>query len=513
MPTLYWAFDATDDHRYNGNWTGRGATPGGGWSTIAPEAMGENDSLHRYHVAANAFLDGARADRFVITGPSLDEDRAIARVGHTLTLSSDLALSGEVLFDTIGPATLQGDNAATLRLQDETVIRGNGIGLTIEDLMIVSEYGLQLDEIRDLTSTEMSVDALSFTAGAEKSVSIHRSDITGTVLTDKHVSLNFFETTVSGDISVQNSATFEHSTIHGTLSLTQQTSNTGGANAAVLRNTALEAGVSGTAVRGNHADNSLEIGTGATVTGTILMGTGDDMIWFTGGHSDGTIYMGDGNDTVILSTQTIETSAHAGVLSLGTGNDIYRGNASDGQVDGGAGADIMFGGAGSDRLVYATSDAGVQIDLEHGIAQGGHATGDLFVDFEKVSGSHHADTLTGDAGTNLLNGLSGDDTLTGGAGRDVLVGGSGADVFVFNSGDAGTTNMSRDLIRDFDASEGDVIDLRGVGNHFSTSGFTGSGGEVIQHGIQVLIDIDGDAVADMRIDVLGDALDASSFWF
>ncbi|MFC3396438.1 Ig-like domain-containing protein [Brenneria rubrifaciens] len=64
------------------------------------------------------------------------------------------------------------------------------------------------------------------------------------------------------------------------------------------------------------------------------------------------------------------------------------------------------------------------------------------------------DTLLGGTGNDLLYGGDGDDVLIGGPGSDVLVGGAGADTFNWQSGDIGN-----DLIRDFNASEGDKIDL------------------------------------------------------
>ena len=79
------------------------------------------------------------------------------------------------------------------------------------------------------------------------------------------------------------------------------------------------------------------------------------------------------------------------------------------------------------------------------------------------------DTLKGGSGDDTLFGLDGNDTLKGGAGNDVLYGeygndilygGSGADMFVANRSDftkSGTLYF--DTVKDFNAAEGDVIDL------------------------------------------------------
>ncbi|WP_205884504.1 immunoglobulin-like domain-containing protein, partial [Pseudomonas kribbensis] len=65
------------------------------------------------------------------------------------------------------------------------------------------------------------------------------------------------------------------------------------------------------------------------------------------------------------------------------------------------------------------------------------------------------DVLDGGKGNDILLGGSGNDTLIGGQGNDILIGGSGADTFVWKAGDTGN-----DVIKDFNASEGDRIDLR-----------------------------------------------------
>lgn len=67
------------------------------------------------------------------------------------------------------------------------------------------------------------------------------------------------------------------------------------------------------------------------------------------------------------------------------------------------------------------------------------------------------DTLFGGAGNDIIYGQEGDDTLYGGAGDDVLSGGSGADTFVQDM-----INQGVDIIRDFSADEGDVLDLAGL---------------------------------------------------
>ncbi len=146
-------------------------------------------------------------------------------------------------------------------------------------------------------------------------------------------------------------------------------------------------------------------------------------------------------------------------LSGGNGDDfLYGGNGID-RLTGGRGADFLDGGAGTkDYAQYHSSDAAVTINLETGVAAGGHADGDTLVNIERINGSKFDDSLTGDAannvligrngndylagglGNDMLNGGNGDDTLLGGDGKDNLMGGAGADVLDGGAGDNDRAN-------------------------------------------------------------------------
>ena len=143
------------------------------------------------------------------------------------------------------------------------------------------------------------------------------------------------------------------------------------------------------------------------------------------------------------------------------GDDELAGGAGSDTIEGGDGADDLDGGTSTasaaaendfgadtepDTLSYATSDAGVSVNLSAASASGGHAQGDTIVTveadhdnnaetdeievstFENLTGSDHNDTLTGDYRVNILTGGKGDDTLRGGANADRLIGGPGADI-------------------------------------------------------------------------------------
>jgi Cadherin domain./Hemolysin-type calcium-binding repeat (2 copies). len=246
-------------------------------------------------------------------------------------------------------------------------------------------------------------------------------------------------------------------------------------------------------ITGNDAINALYGGLGAD----ILYGMGGEDV-LDGGDDNDNLFGGDGND----------------VLIGGLGVDF---------LDGGAGVDSMTGGEGNDTYVVDTwSDDGNSANDDQvmelvggGIDQvNASTTYRLSAEIEKLvlTGSSHIDgfgnelanVITGNSGNNLLRGGDGDDTivanagddrlygddgkdsldggagndlldggalgdtlkggagndiLIGGIGKDVLTGGADADIFFFGQGDTTFNSTSFDRITDFNASDGDLIDL------------------------------------------------------
>ena len=175
-----------------------------------------------------------------------------------------------------------------------------------------------------------------------------------------------------------------------------------------------------------------------------------------GGHAQGDVIsnfenaIGSDHADVLFGDET------ANKLTGGPGDDTIEGGAGGDTIEGGAGKDEMEGGTDSDlngtlvaantnttrggdfvadTLSYASSDAGVTVNLASNTLSGGHAEGDemevqrgaydhdgkpdtdeLDVStFENVTGSDHNDRLTGDHRDNVLIGGKGDDILRGGA--------------------------------------------------------------------------------------------------
>ncbi len=153
--------------------------------------------------------------------------------------------------------------------------------------------------------------------------------------------------------------------------------------------------------------------------------------------ADGRYQSGEENSAFLLGADDGTTAgAHAINIEniIGSSHDdAFRGNAEDNKIEGGDGADYLDGGEegmGGDTVSYENSDRGVTIDIsgDTEIAIGGHAQGDVIVNFENIIGSRdYGDELIGDDANNMLWGLGDEDEIDGGAGSDTIEGGAGAD--------------------------------------------------------------------------------------
>jgi Ca2+-binding RTX toxin-like protein len=136
---------------------------------------------------------------------------------------------------------------------------------------------------------------------------------------------------------------------------------------------------------------------------------------------------------------------------------------------------------------------------------------------------------SGGAGNDRITGSAQADVIAGNAGADIIAGGAGADVFKYGwIGDSRSGGAGIDLIQDFQAGT-DRIDLTGIdastklsGNQafsfIGTAGFTKVAGQVRvdtsdQSRTMILGDVNGDGVADFRIDLAGFHQMAASDFF
>uniref|UniRef100_UPI00313DC09B beta strand repeat-containing protein n=1 Tax=Inquilinus sp. OTU3971 TaxID=3043855 RepID=UPI00313DC09B len=165
-------------------------------------------------------------------------------------------------------------------------------------------------------------------------------------------------------------------------------------------------------------------------------------------EDDGNLPGTSGNDTILGTPFADSLSGLAGndvlegndghdTLSGGSGNDVLRGGDGIDTLDGGDGSDQIAGGrapdridggAGTDYASYASSSAGVSVNLLTGRGSSGDAQGDVLAGIENLLGSSFADVLTGNAGVNGLDGGAGADQMAGGAGNDTYVVDNAGDV-------------------------------------------------------------------------------------
>jgi Ca2+-binding RTX toxin-like protein len=251
----------------------------------------------------------------------------------------------------------------------------------------------------------------------------------------------------------------------------------------------------------------------------------------------GSTFTGTGNSLANILTG----GRGADTLNGQAGDDLLVGNAGADTLNGGSGADTMWGGVGND--VYAVDSIGDVVvenanegtDLVNttlaSYTLGDHVerltytgsatfagTGNGFANV--ITGGRGADTLSGldgndqligNGGADLLFGGSGADILIGGAGADTLTGGSEADLFRFLIASDSGRGRNADLIADFNAAEGDRIDLSGIDARPSTttrndaftfigsSDFHGVAGELRFANETLFADLNGDRVADIEI--------------
>ena len=170
------------------------------------------------------------------------------------------------------------------------------------------------------------------------------------------------------------------------------------------------------------------------------------------------------------------------MLFGGGGSDTLAGGHGDDTLEGGAGADMISGSVGIDMASYASSGAGVKVNLMTGQGIGGHAQGDLLSGIDNLTGSAFSDVLTGTNEDNVIHGGNGNDTIRAGAGVDQLLGGAGDDHFVFLQGDQPTSasGSNYEWIGDFAAGGSeDLMDLTNAGTGFMSLG------DVLAHSIEV----------------------------
>ena len=187
-------------------------------------------------------------------------------------------------------------------------------------------------------------------------------------------------------------------------------------------------------------------------------------------------YQGDARS---LIENGIGGSGHDTMIGNDAKNNL-RGNGGNDYLKGSGGKDVLKGGGGKDYIEGGTKD-------------------------DTLRGDGGRDKLYGNSGKDTMFGGSGNDKLTGGKDKDIMTGNGGADTFRFVKVSDSKKGSSSDVIKDFERGV-DHIDLSKLSTTpftFDRSDFSGTGPSVTttKNGtkLNVLIDVDGDGNADMRI--------------
>ncbi len=149
----------------------------------------------------------------------------------------------------------------------------------------------------------------------------------------------------------------------------------------------------------------------------VIGGDGDDLI--RGGAGDDLLDGGDGDDV-------LDGGEGNDLLIGGEGDDFLFGRAGDDTLIGGEGNDLLDGGEGIDTADYSADSDGVTVDLGLGRASGIGNGRDTLSGIENVIGGSGDDVLIGNDAANILYGGAGNDRIVIGAG-DMADGGAGDD--------------------------------------------------------------------------------------
>jgi Ca2+-binding RTX toxin-like protein len=177
----------------------------------------------------------------------------------------------------------------------------------------------------------------------------------------------------------------------------------------------------------------------------------------------------------------------------------YPGTANDDTIVGTVYADRFLSSAGADHIdgggldheivgpfdvvSYASSPAGITVNLATGVGSGGDAEGDTLVNIEQLVGSAFADTLTGSSLSN--------DTIEGGPGADSLDGGTGFDTLSYSGSSGGVTvSLAHDTASGGDATGDTIVNFENV---------QGSGGNDVLEGSAIANDLNGGAGDDVLV--------------
>jgi len=223
-----------------------------------------------------------------------------------------------------------------------------------------------------------------------------------------------------------------------------------------------------------------QLSAGRLTRAIIHGGAGNDTV-IGGSLYDQFLYGDAGNDQIELTASNLPEDRREAYG--GAGNDVIYNYSGWGEaiLDGGAGADTMYGDQSRD--IYVVDNVGDRV-IEYFAPQWdnipnprdevrssiNYTLGNLLENLTLTgtaaisgTGNGAANILTGNAASNVLSGLNGSDTIYGLGGRDRLVGGNGNDVLDGGVGaDTLDGGAGLDTASYASAARGVTLDLRGI---------------------------------------------------
>jgi Ca2+-binding RTX toxin-like protein len=181
-------------------------------------------------------------------------------------------------------------------------------------------------------------------------------------------------------------------------------------------------------LQGRHGADTLDGGSGRDVAdywGSLAVNVDLTRATQIGSHAEG---------DVLISIEEVDGSYFNDTIRGNNSANYLFGNDGGDVLEGRGGADTLSGGLGFDTASYESCFESVFVRLGDavtgagGSASGGHATGDVLISIENLTGSVANDVLTGNTAANRLNGLNGVDELHGGGGDDWISGGFDGDL-------------------------------------------------------------------------------------
>jgi hypothetical protein len=204
--------------------------------------------------------------------------------------------------------------------------------------------------------------------------------------------------------------------------------------------------------------------------------------------SGGAFSLGDGNDTVTFTAGATATFTSVETINGSTSDDVVtlKANYDHATIDLDSGSDtVVFAGAGTATLSHV----------------------------EIVTGSSRENeiTLSGSTGVTADMG-GGNDIVHMGLGADTITGGSGADEFIFTSAAQSDGTTVKDIITDFSSGD-DMLTFSGLSGGTSTLNYLGDDATLTSTSHsqayfdttnnELVIDVNGDGTADMKIKLTG----------